>query len=212
MTVETNYRSIGGFMNSAYAIDTEPLLLNVRTTDLHVTPSQFDNLCRTNPDLRLELTSNGKLIVMAPTFGESGEKNGNLFGRVWAWNEQNQLGKTFDSSTGYDFLAIGGGKLSPDVSWIESSRLEGVSLKQFIPVVPDFLIELRSTTDRLSDLQAKMLEYQRLGVKLGLLINPQDCQVEIYRMGEKIEVIESPDSIDCQDVMLGFILDLTRIL
>jgi Uma2 family endonuclease len=123
-----------------------------------------------------------------------------------------QLGKVFDYSTEYDFSAIGGGKLSPDVSWIESSRVEGVSLKQFIPVVPDFLIELRSTTDRLSDLQAKMLEYQRLDVKLGLLINPQDKQVEIYRIGGELKVVEDPISIDCQDVMLGFILDLTRIL
>ena len=199
-------------MNSTYAIDTEPLLLNVRTTDLHVTPAQFDNLCRTNPDLRLELTSNGKLIVMAPTFGESGKRNLSLAMQVGVWNERTELGEAFDSSTGYDFSAIGGGKLSPDVSWIESSRLAGVSLKQFIPVVPDFLIELRSTTDRLNDLQAKMLEYQRLGVKLGLLINPQDKQVEIYRIGEELKVMESPNSIDCQDVMLGFILDLTRIL
>ena len=199
-------------MNSTYAIDTEPLLLNVRTTDLHVTPAQFDNLCQANPDLRLELTSTGKLIVMAPTFGESGKRNLSLAMQVGVWNERTELGEAFDSSTGYDFSAIGGGKLSPDVSWIKSSRLAGVSLKQFIPVVPDFLIELRSTTDRLSDLQAKMLEYQRLGVKLGLLINPQDRQVEIYRIGEELKVVEAPDSIDCQDVMNGFILDLTRIL
>ncbi len=199
-------------MNSTYGIDTEPLLLNVRTTDLHVTPAQFDNLCQANPDLRLELTSNGKLIVMAPTFGESGKRNLSLAMQVGIWNERTELGEAFDSSTGYDFSAVGGGKLSPDVSWIEGSRLAGVSLKQFIPVVPDFLIELRSTTDRLSDLQAKMLEYQRLGVKLGLLINPQDRQVEIYRIGEELKVVEAPDSIDCQDVMNGFILDLTRIL
>jgi Uma2 family endonuclease len=212
MTLEIDNRSIGGFMNSAYAIDTEPLLLNVRTTDLHVTPAQFDKLCQANPDLRLELTSNGKLIVMAPTFGESGKRNLSLAMQVGVWNERTELGEAFDSSTGYDFSAIGGGKLSPDVSWIESSRLAGVSLKQFIPVVPDFLIELRSTTDRLSDLQAKMIEYQRLGVKLGLLINPQDKQVEIYRIGGELKVVEDPISIDCQDVMLGFILDLTRIL
>ncbi len=199
-------------MNSTHAIDTEPLLLNVSTTDLHVTPAQFDNLCQSNPDLRLELTSNGKLIVMAPTFGESGKRNLSLAMQVGVWNERTELGEAFDSSTGYDFSAIGGGKLSPDVSWIESSRLAGVSLKQFIPVVPDFLIELHSTTDRLSDLQAKMLEYQRLGVKLGLLINPQDKQVEIYRIGGELKVVEAPDSIDCHDVMLGFVLDLTRIL
>ena len=79
-------------------------------------------------------------------------------------------------------------------------------------MVPDFLIELRSTTDRLSDLQAKMLEYQRLGVKLGLLINPQDKQVEIYRVGREVEVIQSPTSIDCADIMPEFSLDLTKIL
>ncbi len=199
-------------MNIAQSINNEPLLVNIHSADLQVTPAQFDRLCADNRDLRLELTKEGKLIVMAPTFGESGKRNGNLFGRVWAWNERTQLGITFDSSTGYDFSAIGGGKLSPDVSWIENSRLEGVSLEQFIPVVPDFLIELRSTTDRLSDLQSKMLEYQRLGVKLGLLINPQDQQVEIYRSNKDVEVMQDPDSIDCQDVMPGFNLDLMRIL
>ncbi len=199
-------------MTIAHATDTEPLLLNVRSKYLHVTPEQFSRLCQDNPDLRLELSNKGELIVMAPTFGESGEKNGNLFGRVWAWNEQTELGKTFDSSTGYDFSTIGGGKLSPDVSWIENSRLQGVSLKQFIPVVPDFLIELRSATDSLKDLRSKMLEYQRLGVRLGLLINPQDKQVEIYRLGRAVETLESPISVSCEDVLPGFVLSLKKIL
>jgi Uma2 family endonuclease len=199
-------------MTIALARDIEPVFLNVSNADLDVTPAQFDRLCQANPDLRLELTSTGKLIVMAPTFGESGEKNGNVFGRVWAWNDRTELGKTFDSSTGYDFLAIGGGKMSPDVSWIQNSRIEGVSLKQFIPVVPDFLVELRSTTDRLGDLRIKMLEYQRLGVRLGLLINPQDKQVEIYRLDTAVEIIESPLSVSCEDVLPGFFLDLKKIL
>jgi Uma2 family endonuclease len=199
-------------MTIAHATDAEPLLVNVRSKYLHVTPEQFSRLCQDNPDLRLELTNKGELIIMAPTFGESGEKNGNLFGRVWAWNEQTELGKTFDSSTGYDFSAIGGGKVSPDVSWIENSRLEGVSLKQFIPVVPDFLIELRSTTDSLNDLQTKMLEYQRLGVRLGLLINPQDKQVEVYRLGQAVETLESPISVSCEDVLPRFVLSLKKIL
>jgi Uma2 family endonuclease len=199
-------------MNVAQSVDTETLLVNIRSADLQVTPAQFDRLCADNRDLRLELTKEGKLIVMAPTFGESGKRNLSLAMQLGNWNERTQLGEAFDSSTGYDFAAIGGGKLSPDVSWIENSRLEGVSLRQFIPVVPDFLIELRSTTDRLSDLQVKMLEYQRLGVKLGLLINPQDGQVEVYRLDREVEVIQAPDEIDCQDVMPGFNLDLTRIL
>ena len=205
-------RSRRGFMNVAQSLAEETVAVNIHSADLHVTPAQFNRLCQDNRDLRLELTKEGKLIVMAPTFGESGKRNGNLFGRVWAWNERTQLGTAFDSSTGYDFSAIGGGKLSPDVSWIENSRLDGVSLKQFIPIVPDFLIELRSTTDRLSDLHAKMLEYQRLGVKLGLLINPQDRQVEIYRVDREVKVIQSPTSVDCADIMPEFSLDLARIL
>ena len=101
--------------------------------------------------------------------------------------------------------------MSPDVSWIEKSRLEDISLEQFCPVVPDFIIELRSTTDRLGALQAKMSEYQRLGVKLGLLINPQDKQVEIYQFAQEVKVLESPTSIDCDAVLPGFVLDLTEI-
>jgi Uma2 family endonuclease len=199
-------------MNIAESVDTEALLVKIRSADLHVTPAQFDRLCQDNRDLRLELTKEGKLIIMAPTFGESGKRNLSLAMQVGNWNERTELGEAFDSSTGYDFTAIGGGKMSPDASWIEKSRLEGVSLKQFIPVVPDFLIELRSTTDKLSDLQSKMLEYQRLGVKLGLLINPQDKQVEIYRLAGEVEIIQAPISIDCSDIMSEFTLDLTKIL
>jgi Uma2 family endonuclease len=199
-------------MNVAQSLAEETVAVNIHSADLQVTPAQFDRLCQDNPDLRLELTREGKLIVMAPTFGESGKRNLSLAMQVGNWNQRTELGEAFDSSTGYDFVAIGGGKLSPDVSWIEKSRLEGVSLRQFIPVVPDFLIELRSTTDRLNDLQSKMIEYQRLGVKLGLLINPQDKQVEIYRSNKDVEVIQDPNSIDCADIMPEFTLDLTKIL
>jgi Uma2 family endonuclease len=191
--------------------ETQPLLLDVSETTLHVTPKQFDELCRKNPDLRLELTANGELVVMAPTFSISGKRNGELFGQVWYWNKQTKLGQIFDSSSGYDFTAIGGGKLSPDVSWIDKSRLEGISLEQFCPVVPDFVIELRSMTDNLIDTQKKMVEYQRLGVKLGLLVNPQNKQVEIYRLGKEIEVLEFPLSVDCNDVLPEFVLSLAEI-
>jgi Uma2 family endonuclease len=191
--------------------ETHPLLLNVSGTTLHVTCEQFDELCRKNPDLRLELTANGELIVMAPTFSISGKQNGELFYQVCHWNKQTKLGEVFDSSSGYDFTAIGGGKPSPDVSWIEKSRLEGISLEQFCPVVPDFIIELRSTSDSLIDIQKKMLEYQRLEVGLGLLVNPQNKQVEIYRLGGKIEVLEFPMSVDCDDVLPGFVLSLAEI-
>ncbi len=191
--------------------DTQPLLLDVRNTALTVTPEQFDRLCANNPDLRLELTPNKELIVMAPAGGESSEKNGDLVADVIIWNRQTNLGRVFDSSGGYDFTALGGGKPAPDVSWIEKSRLEGVKIVGFIPVVPDFLIELRSATDNLQPLQDKMKEYQRLGVKLGLLINPKNKQLEIYRSGQEVEVLEAPSSIDCNEVLPGFVLGLSKM-
>ncbi len=193
------------------SVDTQPLLLDVRNTTLTVTPEQFDLLCIDNPDLRLELTPNRELIIMAPAGGESSKKNHNLSGQLFVWNEKNELGEAFDSSGGYDFTALGGGKPSPDVSWVEKSRLEGVNIIGFIPVVPDFVIELRSATDNLKPTQEKMREYQRVGVKLGLLINPKNKQVEIYRPGQEPEVLESPASIDCNEVMPGFVLSMSKI-
>jgi Uma2 family endonuclease len=190
---------------------TQPLFLDISGTTLHVTAVEFDRLCQRNPDLRLELTKDGELIVMPPTGGESGRRNLKLASQVCVWNDRTELGEAFDSSTGYDFTAIGGGKLSPDVSWIEQSRLIGVNITGFIPVVPDFIIELRSATDSLSATRTKMSEYNRLGVRLGLLVNPQDKQVEIYRLAQDVEILDSPDAIDCSDVMPEFSLRMEKI-
>jgi Uma2 family endonuclease len=206
----------GGFMTITTArtnsVHTQPLLLDISETTLTVTPAQFDLLCINNPDLRLELTPNRELIVMAPAGGESSERNFDLITDLGIWNRQTNLGRAFDSSGSYDFTALGGGKPSPDVSWIEKSRLEGVNIVRFIPVVPDFVIELRSATDNLKPLQEKMIEYQRVGVRLGLLIDPKKQRVEIYRLEQNPEILESPISIDCSDIMPGFILSMERIL
>ncbi|MBE9175843.1 Uma2 family endonuclease [Synechocystis salina LEGE 06155] len=193
------------------SIDQDELLLDVSHVTLKISPEHFDQLCLDNPDLRLELTKDGNLIVMAPAGGETSRKNLDLAIDVGLWNRQTNLGQAFDSSCGYDFTALGGGKLSPDVSWIERSKLAGIEIVGFIPVVPDFVIELRSATDNLKPLQEKMREYRRLGVQLGLLINPQNQQVEIYRPAQETEVLTLPKNIDCDEVMPGFVLDLTRI-
>jgi Uma2 family endonuclease len=200
-------------------INTLPLLLDVSTTTLTVTPEQFMSLCRQNPDLRLELTPNRELIVMVPTLPVSGERNGDLSGQIWYWNRQTNLGHAFDSSTGYDFTALEGGMPSPDSSWIEKSRLEGISLEKFLSIAPDFVIlilrgyanELRSTSDNLPPIQKKMQVYQQVGVRMGLLIDPPKKRVEIYRLGQEVEILEAPASIDCNEVMPGFILDMSRI-
>ncbi len=148
---------------------------------------------------------------MAPTGGESGRKNFKLSGQLFVWNESTELGEAFDSSTGYDLAAFGGGKPSPDVSWIEKSRLEGVNIIGLIPLVPDFVVELRSETDSLSEAQQKMRDYQQVSVRMGLLIDPKKKRVEIYRPGKELEILEAPKSIDCNEVMPGFILDMSRI-
>ncbi|QEQ01098.1 Uma2 family endonuclease [Thermosynechococcus sp. CL-1] len=198
-------------MTSTTPVDSSPLLLNVRNATVQVTPEQFDQLCRDNPDLRLELTKAGELIVMPPTGGQTGAQNFELIVEVGLWNRQTQLGRAFDSSTGYDFTALGGGKLSPDVSWIASPRLEGVDLTGFIPIVPDFVAELRSPSDAIDRLRAKMQEYRRLGVRLGLLINSQDRQVELYRPQEDVVVLDAPQVVDCSEVMPGFLLPMARL-
>ena len=188
-----------------------PVLLNVADLKLRVTPEEFERLCELNRDLRLELTKDGELIVMPPTGGETGKRNINIAADVVIWNRQTGLGEAFDSSTGYNFTAFGGRNPSPDVSWIDKSRLEGIDISGFIPVVPDFVIELRSLSDLLKDVRAKMEEYRRVGVRLGWLIDPQKQQVEIYRPGREVEILQSPLSLSGDDVLPGFVLNVSSI-
>jgi Uma2 family endonuclease len=192
------------------SLDTKPLLIDIQSITLRVTHEEFEKLCRDNPEQSFELTASGELIVMAPAGYESSEKNGDLFGELWTWNRQAKLGRTFDSSGG--FTLPNGAIRSPDVTWIEKSKLANVPAGvKFPQVIPDFVVELRSDTDRMPKLREKMEEYQANGVSLGLLINPQNKQVEIYRPGQEPSILESPTSIDCNEVMPGFILSMSEI-
>jgi Uma2 family endonuclease len=180
---------------------------------LKLTDEQFDRLCVANPEQPLELTAQGVLVIMSPVGGESGEREADLGGQLYVWNHSYKLGKVFSSSTIFKLPL--GSQRSPDAAWVELSRWNALSLEQqqrFPPIAPDFLIELRSRTDILATLQAKMIEYRDNGVSMGLLINPQDKQVEIYRTNREIEVIQSPKSVDCNDILSGFVLDLANII
>jgi Uma2 family endonuclease len=191
-------------------LETKPLLLDVHSITLRITHEEFEKLCLDNPDLKLELTANGELIVMAPAGWESSEKNGDLFGELWTWNRQTRIGRAFDSSGG--FTLPNGAVKSPDVTWIERSKLIDIPAGvKFPQVIPDFVIELRSDTDRMPKLREKMEEYRDNGVRLGWLIDPQNQQVEIYRLGQEVEVLESPSSLSGEDVLPGFTLDLGSI-
>jgi Uma2 family endonuclease len=177
----------------------------------HLTHEQFYELCRDNRDLRLELTAKGELIAMPPTGWESGRRNANLTTDLGIWNRQADLGVVFDSSTG--FILPNGAVRSPDAAWVARERITALNPNPegFLPLAPDFAIELRSVSDRLKTVQNKMQEYIDNGVRLGFLLNPQDRIVEIYRLGQPIEVLQSPIEVLGEDVLPGFVLNLKGI-
>ena len=192
------------------SLEIKPLLIDIHSITLRVTHEEFEKLCQDNPEQSFELTASGELIVMAPAGYESSEKNGDLFGELWSWNRQTKIGRAFDSSGG--FTLPNGAIRSPDVTWIEKSKLLDVPAGvKFPQVIPDFVVELRSDTDRMPKLREKMEEYRSNGVRLGLLINPKNQQVEIYRPGQEPEILASPTAIDCSEVMPGFILSMSEI-
>jgi Uma2 family endonuclease len=184
--------------------------LNLST--LKLSEEQFQELCAANPDRPLELTAAGILVIMSPVGGESGGREWKLGGQLFVWNEAAQLGEAFSSST--IFRLPSGSHRSPDLAWVALSRWEALApedRKKFPPIAPDFVIELRSESDSLSELQAKMREYQDNGVRLGWLINPKGPTVEIYRLNQAVEVLQSPTTLSGEDVLPGFTLDLARI-
>ncbi|MGA7953756.1 MAG: Uma2 family endonuclease [Gloeobacterales cyanobacterium] len=188
---------------------TDSLTLDVKSTRL--TDEQFFELCSANRELRFERSAAGELIIMAPTAWGTGNQNAEISGQLWAWNRQTRLGKVFDSSTG--FRLANGADRSPDASWVSKDRLEALNADpaKFLPLAPDFVVELRSQSDALKPLQTKMQEYIDNGVRLGWLIDSKNQRVEIYRLGQEVEVLESPVSLSGEDVLPGFSLDLSPL-
>ncbi|MBN3993198.1 MAG: Uma2 family endonuclease [Nostoc sp. NMS2] len=187
------------------------LILNLSPT-IELTDDQFFQLCQNNRDLRLERTAEGELIIMPPTGWESGNRNSKLTARVEYWADADGTGLAFDSSTG--FKLPNGANRSPDASWVSRKRLAVLNPDpaKFLPMAPDFAVELRSASDSLKTVQQKMQEYIDNGVRLGWLIDPQNQRVEIYRPGKDVEVLQSPTSLSGEDVLPGFVLDLAQIL
>lgn len=188
------------------------MLVNLKAIPYEVTDDELLQLSSENPNTRFEKTKEGKLIIMSPTGSSTGAKNSSLLIQVGNWNLSTRKGKVFDSSTGFKFLD--GAVRSPDVSWIELSRWRELTPEQqegFAPIDPDFVIELRSPSDDLPQLQQKMEEYLSCGVKLGWLINPEDKQVEIYRQGQDKEVLDNPQELSGEDILPNLVVDLSEI-
>ncbi|MBE9055451.1 MULTISPECIES: Uma2 family endonuclease [Sphaerospermopsis] len=184
-----------------------PFKLNLDTVNL--SDEQFYQLCQKNSDLQFERTSTGELIIMPPVGGESGNREAEFIIDLGVWNRQTKLGYTFSSST--IFKLPNGGDRSPDAAWIKKERWEALTPEQrrkFPPIAPDFVIELRSATDSLDTLRQKMQEYMDAGVKLAWLINPQQQQVEIYRLGKDVELRNLPTELLGEEILPGFSLSL----
>ena len=186
---------------------TQSVILNIKNVEL--SDDQFYQLCQINEYYKFEQTAKDELIILPPSNLITGNREAELNGNLMIWNRQTKLGKVFSSST--VFTLPNGGKRSPDVAWIANERWDSLSIQEkekFAKICPDFVIELRSRTDSLSQLQEKMQEYLNSGLRLGWLIDPQNQQVEIYRQNQSVEIISLPTSLSEENVLPGFILEL----
>ena len=187
------------------------LTVNLKSL-IEMTDEQFFQLCQNNRELRFERNANGELIIMPPTGGETGNRNGRLNQQLFNWTDADGTGIAFDSST--CFKLPNGADRSPDASWIKLERWDALTdeeKQKFPPICPDFVIELLSPSDSLKTTQEKMKEYIDNGVRLGILINRKSRQVEIYRPGKEVEVLDSPATVSGEDVLKGFVLNLGMI-
>ncbi len=188
-----------------------PLVLHTRPA-LDMDEQQFFEFCQLNRDWRIERTSEGDLEIMPPTGGETGNRNLKLALQLGAWAERDGSGVGFDSSTG--FILPNGAVRSSDASWVRRERLTLLTAEQkqqFLPLCPDFVIELRSPSDSLAALQTKMQEYLENGARLGWLIDPESKQVHVYRRGRDVERLDETSELSGEPELPGFVLDLQAI-
>ncbi|MEH1839525.1 MAG: Uma2 family endonuclease [Nostoc sp.] len=195
--------------------------MNVTTTTLSstlklkidLTDEQFFQMCQKNRDYRFERTASGELLIMPPTGSDTGKRNVKITTQLDIWNSESNLGEVFDSSTG--FTLPNGAERSPDASWVKIERWNALTPEQqekFAPICPDFVVELRSRTDSLKELQEKMQEYIENGAQLGWLIDRKNKRVEIYRPGKDVEILDNPVSLSGENVLPGFVLHLQQII
>lgn len=169
-------------------------------------------LCAANRELHIERTSDGELVIMAPTGGETGRRNFDLIGQFAAWVRRDGTGVGFESSTG--FLLPNGAERAPDLAWVRSARWNALTESQrrrFPPLCPDFVVELRSPSDVLGEQQAKLEEYMTCGACLGWLIDPEPRRVYVYRPGRPVAVLDHASELRGDPELPGLVLDLRPI-
>ncbi|HEV8158528.1 MAG TPA: Uma2 family endonuclease [Pyrinomonadaceae bacterium] len=189
-----------------------PIVLNFQDVLEKMNDDEFEKFCRHNPDMEIELTKEGELVIMPPTGGKTGHRNFSLIVRFGNWAEKDGSGLAFDSST--VFKLPNGAKRSPDLAWIKNERWEKLTdtgQEKFPPLCPDFVVELRSPSDSLVNLQNKMKEYIENGAALGWLIDPLEKKVHIYRLDAEIEVLDNPKQVSGEPLLKGFSLNVKKL-
>src|SRR6266478_1536460 len=195
-------------MSTTFALE-NGLVVDFSPLATKVSDEEFAELCRLNPELQIERTSEGELVIMAPTGGKTGIRNAKLTMAFGLWAERDGTGQNFDSST--LFSLPNGSRRSPDLSWIRNERWEALSpqqQEQFPPLCPDFVVELISKTDSLKSLTEKMEEYIANGAQLGWLIDPFERKVHVYRPGQPAETLNDPETVSGEPLLKGFILEV----
>jgi Uma2 family endonuclease len=193
------------------AAEQGPLIIRLRPV-IDLTEDQFFEFCQINEYLQIERTAEGDIVIMPPEGGESGHRSISLGTSLTQWAWQDGTGVTFGSSTG--FVLPNGAMRAPDAAWVKRSRLATLTPDQkrkFLPLCPDFVVEIRSPTDRLSVTQAKMQEYLDNGAELGWLVDPENRVVYVYRPNQPVAALENPMTLAGDPVLPGFILDLQKI-
>jgi Uma2 family endonuclease len=178
----------------------------------HVTHEQFEELCAEYPELRLELTSSGELIVMPPAGIETSKRNFELIAQFSIWAKKDATGVGFSTDAGYTLP--NGAIRAPDASWMRREKYESLSKddkERFAHVCPDFAVELRSPSDRLPTLINKMEEYIANGASLGWLIDPKKRRVYVFKAGEEMVVLENPIAVSGDPLLPGFELQMQEI-
>ena len=189
-----------------------PLVLRFGPVTQRLTDDEFYEFCQSNRDWRIERDSCGDFIIMPPAGGESGRSNADLILQLGLWNKRTKSGEVFDSSTG--FSLPNGAIRSPDAAWVRRDRWNALTHDQqkgFPPLAPDFIVELRSETDTMRPLRAKMREYIQRGVRLGWLIDPIRRRVEIFRPGKRPQTINAPATVSGEPELAAFTLELAPI-
>ncbi len=177
-----------------------------------MTDEEFASFCAEHPDLNFEMTAEDELIVMPPTHSETGASNLEVAGELHRWAKKDRRGIVCDSSTG--LVLPNGARRSPDASWTLKSRVDELGTakrKSFWHLCPDFVIEVKSESDRLKALRSKMREYLDQGAQLGWLIDPATRSVEIYRPGGEVISRSGIDQLEGEGPVAGFVLDLTYV-